>query len=332
MSEDGRPRVLVIDDEPVLRELLRDALGAEGMDVTVAATGAEALDTAERTRPDILVTDVNLGDCTGLEVLDRLRHGGRDVPAVVITGYKDAETLTAAARRRPADVLTKPLDVERLATAIRDELARRRTARRSQRHFIRMRRLAHRLNHQRKRAVRKLNTTCEDLTEAYKTLSGQMAVQQAVITYQNSLLSAGSDDDVFRALFRTFVHNSGPVFGVAMVCDAEARLQVAGRFGVPQPDTPAFCSALVRPIVEDVLSEPTCTTTDAGDQSERFDASIRRYLPGVTVLSVPLLPSAGELIGLIVLYRKGEQPFTDTDVALGELMGSPTAVAVRRND
>ena len=67
-------------------------------------------------------------------------------------------------------------------------------------------------------------------------------------------------------------------------------------------------------------------------RAEEFDESIRRYLPGVTALVLPLVPAPGELIGLVVLYRKGEQPFLDDDVALAEVVGHPTAIAVRRND
>ena len=58
----------------------------------------------------------------------------------------------------------------------------------------------------------------------------------------------------------------------------------------------------------------------------------RRYLPGVSALTIPLMPTPGELIGVVLLYRKGEQPFTDSDVALAELIAAPTSLAVRRND
>ena len=59
---------------------------------------------------------------------------------------------------------------------------------------------------------------------------------------------------------------------------------------------------------------------DAGDHAELFDPFVRKYLVGVTALAVPLLPADGEMIGLVVLYRKGEQPITEEDVAMAEMI------------
>jgi GAF domain-containing protein len=84
--------------------------------------------------------------------------------------------------------------------------------------------------------------------------------------------------------------------------------------------------------VDQILKTPECTLIDAWDHAELFDESIRRRLCGVSVLAVPLIPAPGELIGLGVLYRKGEQPFIDQDLALAEMISLATATAVRRND
>jgi len=81
-----------------------------------------------------------------------------------------------------------------------------------------------------------------------------------------------------------------------------------------------------------VLANPQCILLDATDETDLFDESIRKYLVGVNVLAVPLIPAPGEMIGLVVLYRKGEQPFTEADLALIETLAAPTAIAVERND
>jgi len=324
--------VLVVDDEPDIRELLVDALGSPDLKVAAAASGREAIELAVRQPPDLLIMDLRLGDGSGLDVIDRLREISRDLPTVVVTGLGDAQSLTEASRRRPIEVMAKPLDVQRLRQAVHEGLRQKDRSQRLRRRARRLRRIAREIKQDRRDIQGRLETTCADLTCAYRALSGQMSLQESVIDYQNAMIAAKDDDNVFASMFRLFSARSGPVFGVAMVCDEEARLNLIGRFGVPRPDGLAFCEKLIRPIAQLVVDTPQCVLLDAGEEAEMFDESIHRHLPGVTVLGIPLIPGAGELIGLAVLYRKGEQPFTDSDLALAEMISLPTAKAVRRND
>jgi len=332
MPDLSKPKVLVVDDEAQLRELLADALSDMPIQVYAASSGHEAQEIARQLRPDILVTDLKLGDCTGLDVIDRLRGTLGDIPAVVITGVRDPQWFCEASRRKPVELMTKPLDLGRLKNTIQRELSVLFKTRNEMGRTSRLRRLAKQVNKERKQAQRQLQNTCADLTEAYHDLTNQLEAQQIAVQYQQELLQSRCDDDVFRSLFKTFVNQSGPLNGVALVCDANAELQVAGRFGVPSPDNIEFCQTLAAPHIDAVIGNPQITVTDAGDQAEVFDESIRRYLPGVTTLSIPLLPTEGELIGLVLLYRKGEQPFLNEDLILAELLGPPTALAVRRNE
>lgn len=324
---------MVIDDEPALRELLVDALDNENIKITTAGSGKEAIKMAKASRPDMIVTDYMLGDCTGLDVIDTLREQvDGDIPAMVITAYGDAQRLTEASKRRPVELMTKPLDLERLKSTVNETLSRQDKSRRSRRRSKRLRHLARAINIDRKNMHQQLDTTCAGLTSAYRSLSSQLSLQQIVIEYQRDLLSAANDDDVFRTLFRLIARQSGPVFGIAMVCNSEAELQIVGRFGVPNPDNLQFCRTLSQPIIDTVLVAPQCVVFDAGEQAQTFDESIRRYLPGLSVLAVPLIPTEGEMIGLAIFYRKGEQPFVDSDLALAELAALPTAVVIRKND
>jgi CheY-like chemotaxis protein len=325
-------KVLVVDDEPDLCELLHDALAASDLEIQTAANGADAIRIGADFKPDLIVTDLRLGDCTGLDVLDRLRDLVGEVPAIVMTGYGDPQAFAEASQRRPVELLTKPIDVGHLQQIIRQELSRQVGTRRLAYRTNRLRKLAHQANIQRKNATRQFDDTCTDLAAAYRSLSEQSVQHKAALDYQREVIATRNDDDVFRSLFRLFVRTTGPVFGVAMVCDGSATLQIAGRFGVPNPDNPRFCQALASPFIDTMIANPTCTLTDAGEEQQRFDESIRRFLPGLSVLAIPLVPAEGELIGLVVLYRKGEQPFTDADVALAELVAPSTAAAIRRND
>jgi GAF domain-containing protein len=229
-------------------------------------------------------------------------------------------------------MIHKPLDVDRLISAVQDGLTQRDRESLYHRRLRKLRRIARSIEDQRDSAHQRLQRTCTDLTAAYRTLQSQLNAQELVLNFQRELLAAKIDDDVFRSLFRMFVHRSGPVYGISIVCDSSAQLRIVGRFGVPHPDSLAFCQALSAPIIEMMLSGPEATLVDCGDQREMFDPTIQRYLAGLSVLAVPLIPAEGEMIGLVVFYRKGEQPFTDMDVAMADMIAYPTAVAIKRND
>jgi len=142
-------QVLVVDDEPDLRDLVSDVLGDLDVSVSTAGSGAEAIIAAKRFTPDLLITDMRLGDCTGLEVIDDVRRLFGEVPALVITGYGDPESMAAASRRRPVELMTKPLDVDRLRLTVRGELDRLGRIERLDRRNRRLRTIARSLSRER---------------------------------------------------------------------------------------------------------------------------------------------------------------------------------------
>src|SRR5207237_1918717 len=86
-----RTRLLVVDDEQSIRELLAASLRFAGFDVHTAATGHEALRSAERDEPDLVLLDVMLPDLDGFEVVRWLRKGGRTVPVLFLTARDGTE-------------------------------------------------------------------------------------------------------------------------------------------------------------------------------------------------------------------------------------------------
>ena len=89
-------RLLVVDDEPSIRELLTASLRFAGFEVFPAADGAEALKLAEQYRPDLVVLDIMLPDLDGFTVTRKLRERGRDVPVVFLTARDDTRTRSRA--------------------------------------------------------------------------------------------------------------------------------------------------------------------------------------------------------------------------------------------
>jgi len=117
---DGQPvRVLVVDDEPTLAELVTLALRYEGWDVRSALDGATAVRTAREFKPDAVVLDVMLPDFDGIEVLRRLRAESDNLPVLFLTAKDSVEDRIAGLTAGGDDYVTKPFSVEEVVLRLR---------------------------------------------------------------------------------------------------------------------------------------------------------------------------------------------------------------------
>jgi two-component system KDP operon response regulator KdpE len=119
------PCVLVADDEPAIRRLLRTSLATQGWRVIEAASGAEVL-AGIGGGADVLLLDLGLPDFDGLELIRKLRDGGSSLPIVVLSAREDEQDKVAALELGADDYVTKPFSmaelVARLRTALRHRL------------------------------------------------------------------------------------------------------------------------------------------------------------------------------------------------------------------
>jgi two-component system OmpR family response regulator len=128
--EDGTPvRVLVVDDEPSLAELLGSVLRYEGWDVRTAGTGAGAVRTAREFRPDAVVLDIMLPDLDGVEVMRRLRAELPHVCVLFLTARDAVEDRVAGITAGGDDYVTKPFSLEEVLARLRGLLRRARLTR-----------------------------------------------------------------------------------------------------------------------------------------------------------------------------------------------------------
>jgi len=125
MTEDDRlPKVLVVDDEANIRELVQVALRFHGFRVGTAATGGEALRQAAAQRPDLVILDVVLPDLDGFEVCRRLRAHGNEVPVIFLTARDTSSDTVTGLALGGDDYVTKPFSVEALVARARAVLRR----------------------------------------------------------------------------------------------------------------------------------------------------------------------------------------------------------------
>jgi CheY-like chemotaxis protein len=122
-SED-RLQVLVVDDEAAVREVLRDALEAEGCEVVVAESGEMALKIydARKGRLDVVFTDIGMPDMSGWELASEIRKRSETIPLAIVSGWADAISCDARQAIRADWVVSKPFDIATIA-GIANEVA-----------------------------------------------------------------------------------------------------------------------------------------------------------------------------------------------------------------
>ncbi|MDK7859159.1 response regulator, partial [Klebsiella pneumoniae] len=108
MGKNVEASIVVVDDEPSIRELLVASLHFAGFDVETAASGSEAIEVIERVHPDLIVMDVMLPDIDGFTVTRRIRQNGVVVPVLFLTARDDTQDKIMGLTVGGDDYVTKP--------------------------------------------------------------------------------------------------------------------------------------------------------------------------------------------------------------------------------
>jgi len=112
-------KVLVIDDERAILEMLELSLSSEGYDVLTAENGEKALEIFEQQGPRLVLTDIKMPGIDGIEVLKRIKAMDENAEVIVITGHGDMDTAVRALQSGASDFVTKPVRDEVLMLALK---------------------------------------------------------------------------------------------------------------------------------------------------------------------------------------------------------------------
>lgn len=124
-----RGSILIVDDEPVVRESLEQWFGDEGYHVQVAANGRDALGALVKQRFDLALIDIKMPGMDGMELQGRIKDAAPELPVIVMTGYASVETAVQALKQGAYDYVTKPVDPDELSHAVSKAIAHHRARR-----------------------------------------------------------------------------------------------------------------------------------------------------------------------------------------------------------
>jgi FixJ family two-component response regulator len=123
MAKTGEQHVFFLDDEPQVREVVRETLEGVGIKVTCFACPTACLARLRSQKPDLLITDLRMPEKDGLELLADVKHTAPWVPVLMITGYGDIPTAVKAVKGGAADFIEKPLGKHAFLRKVRSILA-----------------------------------------------------------------------------------------------------------------------------------------------------------------------------------------------------------------
>jgi excisionase family DNA binding protein len=113
-----RSRILVIDDDELIRSLFKETLGEKGHKVVTARNSAEGIESVKRWDFDLVFLDLKLPDTDGAELLKQMRSAKPELPITIITGYPGSEMMERALKQGPFGVMNKPFDSSDIINAV----------------------------------------------------------------------------------------------------------------------------------------------------------------------------------------------------------------------
>jgi two-component system, NtrC family, response regulator PilR len=119
-------RILVVDDERSMREFLAIMLARDGHDVVAAENGSQALASLRQRSFDLLISDIRMPDCSGIDVLREAKTLQPDLPGILMTAFSSTQTAIEALRTGALDYISKPFDIDEMKRVVAQALERRR--------------------------------------------------------------------------------------------------------------------------------------------------------------------------------------------------------------
>ncbi len=120
VGEESSGRILIIDDDPHFLRVLNRILSGENFAVTATANPCDAVGLLRSSKFDLVICDLRMPDCDGLNILQSIRSGGNEVPVIILTAYGEVDTYLEAMNAGATEYLNKPIKSDELVPVVRN--------------------------------------------------------------------------------------------------------------------------------------------------------------------------------------------------------------------
>jgi len=330
--------ILVVDDEPVMREILADILLDEQYNVFIAANGTEAINIFDSQSVDLVITDIRMEkNSGGIDLLKYIKENTPDVEVVLITGHESLETTKDALRFGAYDYITKPFDIEKLVHSVKRALSEQRVRREKE---MLLRSLAQR-DAQLEGTVEELQAKSANLNMMVTDLSYALELSHkiSVLELSHTISVKSTEDSMMAKLTEGFCHLFDCcAWGILSVHCARNATD-ASLLSVPrQEDLKIFLSREAHPNTISFIQQSTVTTYQnlSGEKSSMENVKVTTFgaplNPNInshykTQINLPLI-AHGKLNGIAFIHTELFDSYSKDKIHLFGILVNQLAVSL----
>lgn len=328
----GRPRILVVDDEPMLIDVIRDVVSHKiNCRILVARDLRQAHDIIASQDVDLLVTDLKLPDGDGMSLLPKLHDLHPSASAIIITGEPSVDIAINALRQGAVDFVPKPFTADQIADRVKKALTLHAGQVRVQKRLNRLRSAVRRLNEARKVVSRKVDLLCNDLITAYGELSRQLDVVRIQEGFRRYITETRDLEQMLCHTMDWLLRQLGYSNVAIWLAADDQDFQLGAYMKYTIPGEAPLCQAMRDGVVRSTLKQGLVRYT-VEEAAEHLTPAELTQMPGQCVLGASAT-YLGEPLAAIVMFRAGDNPFTDEDAEtlrkISPIFGGLLATLVR---
>jgi response regulator of citrate/malate metabolism len=304
------PRVLLVEDEPALVEVVNDVLHRDmGCRVIAAPNLARAKEILATQAIDLVITDIHLPDGNGINLLPALRKHHPTAAAIVITGNPSMDGAISAMQGGAVDFVAKPFDSRQLLERIRAALARQAVLAKEGRRFDRLRDAVKRLNASRRVISKKVDLLCNDLVSAYGELSKQLDNVRTQEGFRKYVENAKDLEQLLCHAMDWLLRQMGYSNVAVWLTAEDGEYQLGAYMKYTAAGEPLLVDAMKRVILPLVVRD-SLAHVSGDDLADKFTPQEAALFKGQDVLAVNCT-YLGDSLAAVVFFRDAKTPFEE---------------------
>jgi signal transduction histidine kinase/FixJ family two-component response regulator len=322
-----RPRVLVVDDEPALIQLVRDVVGkATNCRLFSAGDLREAQAIIDKEQIDLMLTDVRLPDGNGMSLLRRLHDAQPTAAAVVITGNPSIDGAISAIRSGVVDFLPKPFSAEHLLERVNRALAQQAVTARNSRRLGQLKVAVKRLNVIRRTITKKVDILCNDLVSAYGELSKQVDHVRIQDGFRKAITRAKDLEQLLCHAMDWMLRHVGYCNVAVWLASDQQQFELGAYMKYTIPGDKELTESMRHGMLP-LITRENMVLLEGETIRQQLTPPEFEYLHNQSIMGSHCT-YLGESLAALVLFRDARAPFTDSDVAAIQSISPIFAVAL----